>query len=70
VSPGGPLCCDGKLAAKTAQVNRVCATFPLRGPTNPASNEKIIMTASGGFAPVGNGNGVTIAGGSFSLVTP
>jgi predicted lipoprotein with Yx(FWY)xxD motif len=34
------------------------------------SNEQIIMTASGGFAPVGNGNGVAFAGGTFSLVAP
>jgi predicted lipoprotein with Yx(FWY)xxD motif len=27
------------------------------------SNEQITMTASGGFAPVGSGNGVTFAGG-------
>jgi predicted lipoprotein with Yx(FWY)xxD motif len=33
------------------------------------SNEQIIMTASG-FAPAGNGNGVTFAGGTFSLVAP
>jgi len=34
------------------------------------SGEQIAPTASGGFAPVGNGNGLTFAGGTFRLVAP
>jgi predicted lipoprotein with Yx(FWY)xxD motif len=32
--------------------------------------EQIAPTPTGGFAPVGNGNGVTVNGGTFRLVTP
>jgi predicted lipoprotein with Yx(FWY)xxD motif len=32
--------------------------------------EQIAPTPTGGFAPTGNGNGVTVGGGTFRLVTP
>jgi predicted lipoprotein with Yx(FWY)xxD motif len=34
------------------------------------SDEQIVPTSTGGFAPAGNGNGITVNGGTFLLVKP